>query len=147
MFYKLWGLEERLLVTSPPPPSKTSRGGGMPIKSFDTLENLLQFSDYPKVSSDTSTPSPGHGGGMEPLEWMKLLHRQELIHQMEMEKWHDLIGAATELLRQVSFCTPCIFFVTTIVTSCYVIFSFLHFRPSILCQTYKRAFILWPCRK
>ena len=72
----------------------------MPIKSFDTLENLLQFSDYPKVAPDTATP-PGHGGGMEPLEWMKLLHRQELIHQMEMEKWHDLIGAATELLRQV----------------------------------------------
>ena len=33
---------------------------------------------------------------------MRLLHRQELIHQLELEKWHDLIGAATELLRQVS---------------------------------------------
>ena len=106
MFYKLWGLEERLLVTTPPPPSpsKSSRGGDrLPIKSFDTLENLLQFTDYQKVSSssDSAATSSGSGGHMEPIEWMKLLHRQELIHQMELEKWHDLIGAATELLRQV----------------------------------------------
>ena len=81
----------------------------MPIKSFDTLGNLLQFTDYPKVSSSSDSAATSSGSHMEPIEWMKLLHRQELIHQMELEKWHDLIGAATELLRQVKKDTICPF--------------------------------------
>merc|ERR1712020_865154 len=33
-------------------------------------------------------------------DWLKLLHRQEVAHQLELEKWHAILGAATELLRQ-----------------------------------------------
>ena len=35
-------------------------------------------------------------------DWLKLLHRQEVAHQLELEKWHAILGAATDLLRQVN---------------------------------------------
>ena len=38
-------------------------------------------------------------------DWIKLVQRQEMLHQLELEKWHDLLGTATHLLRQVSFFT------------------------------------------
>ena len=34
-------------------------------------------------------------------DWIKLVQRQEVLHQLELEKWHDLLGTATQLLRQV----------------------------------------------
>jgi hypothetical protein len=34
-------------------------------------------------------------------EWLSLLQKQEMVHQMELEKWHEMLGAATELLRKV----------------------------------------------
>lgn len=34
-------------------------------------------------------------------QWLLLLQKQELIHQMELEKWHEMLGMATELLRKV----------------------------------------------
>ena len=34
-------------------------------------------------------------------EWLALLQKQEMVHQMELEKWHEMLGAATELLRKV----------------------------------------------
>jgi hypothetical protein len=36
-------------------------------------------------------------------DWIKLVQRQEVLHQLELEKWHDLLGTATHLLRQVIF--------------------------------------------
>jgi hypothetical protein len=36
-------------------------------------------------------------------DWIKLVQRQEVLHQLELEKWHDLLGTATQLLRQVIF--------------------------------------------
>ena len=38
-------------------------------------------------------------------DWIKLVQRQEMLHQLELEKWHDLLGTATHLLRQVAFFT------------------------------------------
>ena len=38
-------------------------------------------------------------------DWIKLVQRQEMLHQLELEKWHDLLGTATHLLRQVPFFT------------------------------------------
>ena len=35
-------------------------------------------------------------------EWLSLLQKQEMVHQMELEKWHEMLGAATELLRKVT---------------------------------------------
>jgi hypothetical protein len=35
-------------------------------------------------------------------DWLRLLHKQESLHQLEVEKWHELLGTATHLLRQVS---------------------------------------------
>ncbi len=34
-------------------------------------------------------------------EWLDLMHKQELLHQLEMEKWEEMLGAAAELLRKV----------------------------------------------
>lgn len=38
-------------------------------------------------------------------QWLNLLQKQERIHEMELDKWHDMLGVATELLRQV--CEKC----------------------------------------
>lgn len=35
-------------------------------------------------------------------DWIKLVQKQEVLHQLELEKWHQLLGTATHLLRQVS---------------------------------------------
>ena len=34
-------------------------------------------------------------------DWIKLVRKQEILHQLELEKWHQLLGTATQLLRQV----------------------------------------------
>ncbi len=36
-------------------------------------------------------------------EWLALLQKQEMVHQLELEKWHEMLGAATELLRKVLY--------------------------------------------
>lgn len=33
--------------------------------------------------------------------WLKILQRQEAAHQLELQKWHDLLGTAASLLKQV----------------------------------------------
>ena len=40
-------------------------------------------------------------GGMEKANLIKILQRQEAAHQIELQKWHDLLGTAAGLLKQV----------------------------------------------
>ena len=81
LFYKLWDLEDRLIHATP----STTRSP--PYPDFDPTE-FLQYESKQEGPKNT-------------IDWMKVLHRQEVIHQMELEKWHEMIGGATELLRQV----------------------------------------------
>jgi len=39
-------------------------------------------------------------GGMEKANLIKILQRQEAAHQIELQKWHDLLGTAAGLLKQ-----------------------------------------------
>ena len=51
------------------------------------------------------SPRPNGGGAPTSTEdWLALLQKQEMVHQMELEKWHEMLGAATELLRKVLTC-------------------------------------------
>lgn len=34
-------------------------------------------------------------------EWVRLLQRQAALHQIEIERWHDLLSTASSFLRQV----------------------------------------------
>jgi hypothetical protein len=43
-------------------------------------------------------------GGLDRATWMKILQRQEAAHHLELQKWHDLLGTAAGLLKQVLYC-------------------------------------------
>ncbi len=73
LFYKMWSLESQL---------------GTPLAN---LEELV-------LNSVDSTGS----GNVDKSTWIKLLQRQEAAHQLELQKWHDLLGAAAGLLHQVT---------------------------------------------
>ena len=44
--------------------------------------------------------SKGHGE-IDKANLIKILQRQEAAHQIELQKWHDLLGTAAGLLKQV----------------------------------------------
>ena len=101
LFYKLWVLEERLIEE---PVDKDYfelfNDHGVGSKSEEILvnpgsgkANNIPAKDQPSSQSDNSMK--------QTTDWLKLLHRQEIAHQLELEKWHAIIGAATDLLRKV----------------------------------------------
>ena len=91
LFYKLWILEEGLIE---------SQGSRVHQDFYDTTKSR-------KVGTENDTPSyekvkhPNFQTIKTTSDWLQLLHRQEVAHQLELEKWHAILGAATELLRQV----------------------------------------------
>ena len=91
LFYKLWILEEGLIE---------SQGSRVQQDFYDTTKSR-------KVGTENDTPSyetvkdPNFQTIKTTSDWLQLLHRQEVAHQLELEKWHAILGAATELLRQV----------------------------------------------
>ena len=46
----------------------------------------------------------GPGETLDQETWLKILQRQEAVHQLELQKWHDLLGSAASLLKQVILC-------------------------------------------
>ena len=77
LFYKMWDLEAKL---------------GSPLSN---LEEVL------------FEATREHGASMDRTTWLKILQRQEAAHQLELQKWHDLLGTAASLLKQVYF-THCL---------------------------------------
>ena len=71
-----------------------------------TFEDLLKYS-HDNENRETFKENPDdvlahtNATHKEVPEWLKLLHRQEVLHQLELEKWHKILGTATDLLRQV----------------------------------------------
>ena len=75
------------------------------LKSEKVVLNSMNDEKYYKDSS------PGHINQIKQnTDWLKLLHRQEVAHQLELEKWHAILGAATDLLRKV--CKQKLLFIT-----------------------------------
>ena len=70
---------------------------------------LLFSGDYSDPSSSRRLPlidpillmDSSTGPPTSTEDWLALLQKQEMVHQMELEKWHEMLGAATELLRKV----------------------------------------------
>ena len=98
LFYKLWNLEEKLIE--------------QPVNTdyFDFFNDHVSSSSKTEknVANSMSNNPPSKGdstGDMNQIyqntDWLKLLHRQEVAHQLELEKWHAILGAATDLLRKV----------------------------------------------
>ena len=71
LFYKMWDLEAKL---------------GSPLSN---LEEVL------------FEATREHGAALDRTTWLKILQRQEAAHQLELQKWHDLLGTAASLLKQV----------------------------------------------
>ena len=98
LFYKLWNLEERLTEQ---PVNKDifelfNDGHINGLKSSKNHENSIND----KTHADDESSS--HISSMKQnTDWLRLLHRQEVAHQLELEKWHAILGAATDLLRKV----------------------------------------------
>lgn len=104
LFYKLWDLEERLLKTSGRR-GYFDYGDGSHSTKFGTGQSFK----YPPENENSETLQPddditNHNihSPKSTADWLKLLHRQEVAHQLELEKWHAILGAATDLLRQVN---------------------------------------------
>lgn len=83
LFYQMWNLETRISQTT---------DAKSPSSDFDHWKNfdptLLLGEDDPHRTSE---------------QWLALLRKQEAIHQMELEKWNEMLQVATELLRKVGF--------------------------------------------
>ena len=74
---------------------------------MDTFEDLLKYSHDNEnretfIENSDDVFDYTNATPKEVPEWLKLLHRQEVLHQLELEKWHKILGTATDLLRQVS---------------------------------------------
>lgn len=70
LFYKMWMLEAKV---------------GCPLSN---LEEVL------------IATARDHGGTLDRETWFQVLERQEAAHQLELQKWHDLLGSAASLLKQ-----------------------------------------------
>ena len=101
LFYKLWVLEERLLQ-APENKEYFDFFGHGKSKSFGTVKDFGDSNneDEKGFSNEDITKNNIHSVKSN-TDWLKLLHRQEVAHQLELEKWHAILGAATDLLRQV----------------------------------------------
>ena len=98
LFYKLWNLEERLTEQ---PVNKDifelfNDGHINGLKSSKNHENSINDKTLPDDESSSHISSMKQN-----TDWLRLLHRQEVAHQLELEKWHAILGAATDLLRKV----------------------------------------------
>ena len=100
LFYKLWDLEGRLIKTSGGKAysdyldggDSTRLGTGQSYKPPENENSETLQSDDDKNHNILSPKTTA--------DWLKLLHRQEVAHQLELEKWHAILGTATDLLRQ-----------------------------------------------
>jgi hypothetical protein len=101
LFYKLWVLEEQLLQ-APENKEYFDFFGNGKSKSFGTVKDFGDSNneDEKGFSNEDITSNNIHSVKSN-TDWLKLLHRQEVAHQLELEKWHAILGAATDLLRQV----------------------------------------------
>ena len=101
LFYKLWVLEERLLQAPNNKEYFDFLGHGQ-SKSFGTEKGFgySNNEDGKGFSNEDITSNNIHSVKSN-TDWLTLLHRQEVAHQLELEKWHAILGAATDLLRQV----------------------------------------------
>ena len=94
LFYKLWDLEGRVF--------QSKQDAQVPNQN-------LNFDDFLRGEIPQNVFGGENGDKKQPnnVDWLKILHKQEVMHQVELEKWHNLLGTATELLRQVSVGSFC----------------------------------------
>jgi len=78
LFYKMWWLEANI---------------GSPLSN---LEEVL----IATARGQSQDLNLGPGEALDQETWLKILQRQEAVHQLELQKWHDLLGNAATLLKQ-----------------------------------------------
>lgn len=89
LYYKVWFLETTLVIDPKHPGSNSQRQGPFgPSSSFPKHLDPMLFLDKDPDSRTTE-------------QWLEILQQQEMVHQLELEKWGEMLGTATELLRKV----------------------------------------------
>ena len=66
--------------------------------SYNILMHHFLFSNF---EMKLNTYFLGSGEALDQQTWLKILQRQEAVHQLELQRWHDLLGNAATLLKQV----------------------------------------------
>ena len=84
LFYQMWSLESRM--SNDAFNSKVSTSAYDHLKFWDAATILGATEENERTTE----------------QWLQLLRKQEAVHQMELEKWHEMLEMATELLRKVS---------------------------------------------
>lgn len=79
LFYKMWRLEV-----------------GLASSPLSNLEEVL----IATARGQHEDLGLGAGKALDQETWLKILQRQEAEHQLELHKWHDLLGNAATLLKQ-----------------------------------------------
>ena len=89
LFYKMFNLETRLVTDQKQEELLTAQSELRLLESLQMMEAGV---------------AGGEGAGRPPSTeaWLKILRKQEMLHQMELQRFHEMLGAATELLRKVS---------------------------------------------
>ena len=98
LFYKLWNLEEKL-IEQPVNTDYFDFFNNYVSSTSKTEKNVANSMSNNPPNKDESSGNMNHIN--QNTDWLKLLHRQEVAHQLELEKWHAILGAATDLLRKV----------------------------------------------
>ncbi len=85
LFYKMWFIETKLF-------DGQSR--------MQTPEDVLRVTV--RAAAAAASEDASDSTSRQSTEWLTVLQRQELQHQMELERWYEILGTATELLRKVA---------------------------------------------
>eukprot|EP00095_Tigriopus_kingsejongensis_P002127 maker-scaffold447_size167621-snap-gene-0.51 protein:Tk02127 transcript:maker-scaffold447_size167621-snap-gene-0.51-mRNA-1 annotation:"gram domain-containing protein 1b" len=81
LFYKMWFLETTLVVDRQLQESNSKR-----------IDPMIHLDPAWFLAKDGETRST--------QQWLEILRQQEMVHQLELEKWNEMLGAATQLLRR-----------------------------------------------
>ena len=77
---------------------------GEPTLLVKSIHNIIFFLGSPLTNlEEVLIAASKDKGGIEKANLIKILQRQEAAHQLELQKWYNLLGTAAGLLKQVKF--------------------------------------------
>ena len=76
----------------------------IPTELLKSIHNIIFFLGSPLTNlEEVLIAASKDKGGIEKANLIKILQRQEAAHQLELQKWYNLLGTAAGLLKQVKF--------------------------------------------
>jgi len=77
----------------------------------DSMEaaRTMATQERARLMAELGVAEGGGGAGGDHrsrAEWLELLRRQEALHRLEMDRWHEVLSVAAELLKKVGLLDP-----------------------------------------